>query len=95
MKQASVFIQSLQGINGGISSKRIAMYAILATFITVVMANLFAGKKLDPGLQIQLCSALGVALTFVFFEKKKDGSLPEAANPIPTTTSVLPEVKPE
>lgn len=73
MKKVNFIIESLRGINGQISSKRVVMYALVIAFLTVIFSNLYFGFKLDIGLQIQLCTAVGMALTYVFAEKKKDG----------------------
>ena len=46
----NIFSESLKGPNGGVSSTRINVYALLLLFIVITVANVFFGKVVLPAL---------------------------------------------
>jgi hypothetical protein len=59
----------LTGVDGGLSSKRVIMFAFVATFLIICFVNLFKGKTLSATLSDQLFYLVIYSLAAVFGEQ--------------------------
>lgn len=64
------FIKSiLTGVDGGLSSKRVIMFAFVTTFLIICFVNLFKGNSLSATLSDQLFYLVIYSLAAVFGEQ--------------------------
>jgi hypothetical protein len=61
-----LFFREVLSENGSPSSKRVAFFLVLCSFIIYIFINLFTGRKLDADLQNKLFDILLIGWAIIF-----------------------------